>query len=165
MPRDIATDRRYSHGTPAAFGYCEPWPSCARFGVEPSTVHDPAVRDAVEVVVALFAALILIAFAVRWVRLPLSVALVSFGLLVAGLATVRLTISPDVVLLALLPGLVFEAAVRLPLEDLQRVVGRTIVLAIPGVLLVASVVAIVLHVETAGASATVQTPSSPRASG
>jgi len=111
-------------------------------------VHDPAVRDTVEVVVALLAALTVIAFAVRWVRLPLSVALVSFGLLVAAIAPVRFTISPDVVLIALLPGLVFEAAFRLHLADLQRVVGRTIVLAVPGVLLVAAVVAVVLHVAT-----------------
>jgi len=111
-------------------------------------VQDPAVRDAVEVVVALLGALTVIAFVVRWVRLPLSVALVSFGLLVAAIAPARLSISPDVVLIALLPGLVFEAAFRLHLDDLTRVVGRTIVLAIPGVLLVAGVVAVVLHLAT-----------------
>jgi CPA1 family monovalent cation:H+ antiporter len=111
-------------------------------------VHDPAVRETVEVVVALLGALTLIAFAVRWVRLPLSVALVSFGLLVALVAPVRLSISPDVVLIALLPGLVFEAAFRLHLADLRGVVGRTVFLAIPGVLLVAAIVAAVLHLAT-----------------
>lgn len=111
-------------------------------------MHDPAVRGAVEVVVALLGALTVIAFAVRWVRLPLSVALVSFGLLVAAIAPTRLTISPDLVLTAVLPGLVFEAAFRLQATDLQRVVGRTIVLAIPGVLLVAAIVAAVLHLAT-----------------
>lgn len=109
-------------------------------------VHDPDVRGAVEIVVALLGALTLIAFAVRWVRLPLSVALVSFGLLVAAIAPARFTISPDVVLIALVPGLVFEAAFRLHLADLRSIVGRTIVLAIPGVLLVAAIVAMVLHV-------------------
>lgn len=111
-------------------------------------MHDPAVRGAVEVVVALFGVLTVLAFVVRWVRLPLSVALVSFGLLVAAIAPTRLTISPDIVLFAVLPGLVFEAAFRLHLEDLRRVVGRTILLAIPGVLLVAAIVAGVLHVAT-----------------
>jgi CPA1 family monovalent cation:H+ antiporter len=111
-------------------------------------MHDPAVRGAVEVVVALLGALTVIAFAVRWVRLPLSVALVSFGLLVAAIAPTRLTISPDIVLTAVLPGLVFEAAFRLHLNDLRRVVGRTILLAIPGVLLVAAIVAGILHVAT-----------------
>jgi monovalent cation:H+ antiporter, CPA1 family len=77
-----------------------------------------------------------------------SVALVSFGLLVAAIAPTRLAISPDVVLTAVLPGLVFEAAFRLHVTDLQRVVGRTIVLAIPGVLLVAAIVAGVLHLAT-----------------
>ena len=50
--------------------------------------------------------------------------------------------------MALLPGLVFEAAFRLHAGDLLRVVGRTVILAIPGVLLVALVVATVLHVAT-----------------
>ena len=109
-------------------------------------MHDPDVRGAVEAVVALLGALTVIAFVVRWVRLPLSVALVSFGLLVAAFAPVRFTISPDVVLTALVPGLVFEAAFRLHLVDLRSIVGRTILLAIPGVLLVAGTVALVLHV-------------------
>ncbi len=113
-----------------------------------STMHDPAVRSAVEVVVALFGALTVIAFIVRWIRLPLSVALVSFGLLVAVIAPVRLSISPDVVLFALLPGLVFEAAFRLHLDRLRSVALRTVVLAIPGVLIVAAVVAAVLYVAT-----------------
>ena len=70
-------------------------------------MHDPAVRGAIEVVVALLGALTLIAFVVRKIQLPLSVALVSFGLLVAAISPVDLNISPDVVLFALLPGLVF----------------------------------------------------------
>jgi len=111
-------------------------------------MHDPAVRGAVEVVVALLGALTLIAFVVRRIQLPLSVALVSFGLLVAAISPVDLNISPDVVLFALLPGLVFEAAFRLDVDDLSRVVGRTIILAIPGVLVVALVVASVLHLAT-----------------
>ncbi len=111
-------------------------------------MHDPDVRSTVEVVVALLGALTLIAFMVRWVRLPLSVALVSFGLLVAAIAPARLTISPDVVLTALVPGLVFEAAFRLHLSDLRSIVGHTVLLAIPGVLLVAGIVATVLHLAT-----------------
>jgi CPA1 family monovalent cation:H+ antiporter len=81
-------------------------------------------------------------------RLPLSVALVSFGLLVAAVSPARLTVSPDVVLTALLPGLVFEAAFRLHLSDLVRVAGRTTLLAIPGVLIVAAAVAGALHLAT-----------------
>jgi Na+:H+ antiporter len=111
-------------------------------------MHDPAVRGAVEGVVALLGALTLIAFVVRRIRLPLSVALVSFGLLVAAISPVDLNISPDIVLFALLPGLVFEAAFKLDVGDLSRVVGRTIILAIPGVLIVAVVVAVVLHLAT-----------------
>jgi CPA1 family monovalent cation:H+ antiporter len=111
-------------------------------------MHDPAVRTTVEILVGLLGALTVIAFVVRWIRLPLSVALVSFGLLVAVVAPARLSISPDVVLVALLPGLVFEAAFRLHLDHLRLVAIRTVVLAIPGVLIVAGVVAAVLHVAT-----------------
>lgn len=108
-------------------------------------MHDEGVREAVEVVVVLLGALTLIAFVVKGIRLPLSVALVAFGVFVAAVAPVRFTVSPDVVLTALVPGLVFEAAFRLHLADLRNIVGRTILLAIPGVLLVAAVVAVVLH--------------------
>src|SRR5215217_5935827 len=90
-------------------------------------MHDPVIRGAVEVVVALFGVLTLIAFVVRRLRLPLSVALVSF---------------------ALLPGLVFDAAFRLHVDDLMRVGGRTLVLAVPGVLIVAGIVASVLSLAT-----------------
>ena len=111
-------------------------------------MHEPAIRATVETLVGLLGALTIIAFVVRWIRLPLSVALVSFGLLVAVVAPARLAISPDLVLVALLPGLVFEAAFRLHLEHLRLVAIRTVVLAIPGVLIVAGVVAAVLHVAT-----------------
>ncbi len=56
--------------------------------------------------------------------------------------------SPDLVLLVLLPGLVFEAAYRLPLAELRRWFGGLVLLAIPGVLISAAIVAIVLHVAT-----------------
>lgn len=109
---------------------------------------ESAVHSAVELLVALLAALVIIAFAVRSVRLPLSVALVVFGLVVAVVVPGSVSISPDIVLFALLPGLVFEAAFRLDLEDLRRVAGRVLLLAIPGVVAVALIVAVSLHVVT-----------------
>jgi len=111
-------------------------------------MQDGTVYSGVQLLVALLAALVLIALVVGRVRLPLSVALVLFGLGVAILAPGSVSLSPDIVLFALLPGLVFEAGFRLHLEDLQRVAGRALVLAGPGVLVVALVVAAALHVVT-----------------
>ncbi len=111
-------------------------------------MHDDPVLGAIELIVALLGALTLVALVVRRVRLPLSVALVVFGLIVAAFAPGRITVTPDIVLVALLPGLVFEAAFRLHLSDLRDVVGRIVILAVPGVLVISVIVAIVLNVAT-----------------
>lgn len=104
-------------------------------------MHDSTIRTGVELLVVLLAALVLVAFVVRRVRLPLSIALVLSGLAVAILAPGSISVSPDIVLFALLPGLVFEAAFRLRLDDLRRVAGRVLILAVPGVVVVALIVA------------------------
>jgi CPA1 family monovalent cation:H+ antiporter len=111
-------------------------------------MQETSVHTGVELLVVLLAALVFIAFAVRRVRLPLSVALVAFGLAVAILAPGSVSISPDLVLFALLPGLVFEAAFRIDLDDLRRVAGRVLLLAIPGVVAMALLVALLLNVVT-----------------
>ena len=54
-------------------------------------------------------------------------------------------VSPDLVLLVLLPGLVFEAAYRLRIAELRRWIGGLVLLAVPGVLISAAVVAVVLN--------------------
>ena len=57
-------------------------------------------------------------------------------------------ITPELVLIVLLPGLVFEAAYRLRLEELRRWLGGLALLAVPGVLISAAVVAVVLNLMT-----------------
>src|SRR6478752_7065368 len=111
-------------------------------------MHDDPVLGTIELVVALLGALTLVAMVVRRGRLPLSVALVVFGLIVAAFSPSHITVAPDLVLVALLPGLVFEAAYRLHLSDLRDVVGRIGILAVPGVLVTSVVVAVVLNVTT-----------------
>ena len=111
-------------------------------------MHEDPVLGTIELVVVLLGALTLVAMVVRRGRLPLSVALVVFGLIVAAFAPSRITVTPDLVLVALLPGLVFEAAFRLHLSDLRDVVGRIGILAVPGVLVISVVVAVVLNVAT-----------------
>ena len=84
--------------------------------------------------------------------LPYTVALVIAGLLVglaAGAAGFPpIDVSPDLVLLVLLPGLVFEAAYRLRIAELRRWFGGLVLLAIPGVLISAAIVAVVLTLAT-----------------
>lgn len=86
-------------------------------------------------------------------RLPYTVALVAIGLGMGALAGALglggdLVVTPELVLLVLLPGLVFEAAYRLRLAELRRWFGGLVLLAVPGVLISAGVVAVVLHLAT-----------------
>ena len=84
--------------------------------------------------------------------MPYTVALVVAGLLVGiGASAVgypAVEVSPEIVLLVLLPGLVFEAAYRLRIRELRRWSGDLTLLAVPGVLVSAAVVAVVLNVGT-----------------
>ena len=109
-----------------------------------------AIPQAIELLVGLLGLAALVAVLARPLRVPYTVALVVAGLLVgigasvAGFPTVD--VSPEVVLLVLLPGLVFEAAYRLRIAELRRWFGGLALLAVPGVLISALVVAVVLHV-------------------
>ena len=80
---------------------------------------------------------------------PYTVVLVLFGLAVAVFVpNGGFQITPELVLVVLLPGLVFEAAYQTDLDSLRRTGGGIAVLAIPGVLITAAVVAAVLHLAT-----------------
>ena len=97
--------------------------------------------------VALLVALPLIAFVAGRLRLPYTVVMVLVGL---GVSLVPLggnviEVSPELVVTLLLPGLVFEAAYRLDGNELRRSFGGVALLAVPGVLVCAAVVAMVLH--------------------
>lgn len=97
--------------------------------------------------VALLAVLSLVGLVSRRVGFPYSVALVIVGLLVSIAAPdIHVQITPDLVLAALLPGLVFEAAFGINVRDLLRTLGGVALLAVPGVILTAALVAIVLHI-------------------
>lgn len=110
---------------------------------------DAATLEAIRVVAALLAAAALTALVTRRLGLPWSVALVALGLVAGSVlpaGTVRVT--PELVLLVLLPGLVFEAALRLEIQQLRRTFGWLVLLAAPGVLITAVVVAVVLQLAT-----------------
>jgi len=57
-------------------------------------------------------------------------------------------VDPDLLLFVLLPGLVFEAALKTHVDDLRGSLRAVVVLAAPGVLISAGIVAVVLNVAT-----------------
>jgi len=99
--------------------------------------------------VAFLIALPLVVFVSTRLRFPYTVALVGVGLAVSALPIHEsLQLSPELAVTVLLPGLVFEAAYRLDGGELRRTFGGVALLAVPGVIVTAVVVAIVLHVAT-----------------
>lgn len=113
---------------------------------------DEAIPGAIELLVGLLGLAAFVAIVARPLRLPYTVGLVVAGLLVGIIAGAAgfppIDVSPDLVLLVLLPGLVFEAAYRLRIAELRRWVVGLSLLAIPGVVISAAVVAIILNVAT-----------------
>ncbi len=105
------------------------------------------------VIVALLGVAALVALIIRPLRVPYSVALVVVGFVGAGVVArafpaAELRVTPDLVLIALVPGLVFEAGFRLDLHNVRRTSAGLAILAVPGVLLSATVVAVVLNLAT-----------------
>jgi CPA1 family monovalent cation:H+ antiporter len=115
-------------------------------------MDEAAIPHAIELLVGLLALAAVVAVIARPLRLPYTVALVVAGLFVgigasaAGFPAVQ--VSPEVVLVVLLPGLVFEAAYRLRVAELRRWFGGLALLAVPGVLISAAVVAVLVHLGT-----------------
>jgi Na+:H+ antiporter len=112
----------------------------------------PATLSSVELFVGLLGLAAIVAIIARPLRLPYTVGLVIAGLVVGAIATAAgletIEVTPEAVLLVLLPGLVFEAAYRLRFDMLRRWLGGLVLLAVPGVLISAAVVAVVLTVAT-----------------
>jgi CPA1 family monovalent cation:H+ antiporter len=106
----------------------------------------------IELLVGLLALAAIVAIIARPLRVPYTVALVVAGLLVGvgagALGVASIDVAPEIVLLVLLPGLVFEAAYRLRVAELRRWFGGLALLAVPGVLISAAVVAVVLNLGT-----------------
>ena len=115
-------------------------------------MDEAAIPHAVELLVGLLGLAAFVAIIARPLRVPYTVALVVAGLLVGiGASAVgypSVDVSPEIVLLVLLPGLVFEAAYRLRIRDLRRWFGGLALLAVPGVVISAAVVAVLLSVGT-----------------
>jgi len=109
---------------------------------------DVLTLDLIRVFVALVAVAAVVGIVVRRLAIPYTVALVVVGLVAADLSPAQLEVTPELVLLVLLPGLVFEASLGLDLAELRRTFGGVALLAVPGVVVTALIVAIVLQVAT-----------------
>ncbi|MHB8458713.1 MAG: cation:proton antiporter [Candidatus Limnocylindrales bacterium] len=106
---------------------------------------DDVTLQIVELFVGLVAAASIVALVARRLGLPYSVALVVLGLCIAAIGPgLRISITPQLVLVVLVPGLVFEAAYRLDIDELRRTSLGVVVLAVPGVLISAVTVAVLL---------------------
>jgi CPA1 family monovalent cation:H+ antiporter len=103
----------------------------------------------VELFVLLVAVATAVALIARRSVLPYSVALVLAGLALAILIPgTHVAITPELILAVLLPGLVFEAAYKIDLRALRDTFGNVVLLAAPGVLITAGVVALVVSAAT-----------------
>jgi CPA1 family monovalent cation:H+ antiporter len=102
-----------------------------------------------DVFVALLVALAIVALVTRRFGVPYTAALVVVGLIVAVVRpAVGLVVTPELVLVVLVPGLVFEAAFRLDIAHVRPTLGAATILAVPGVLIVAGLVALILNLAT-----------------
>ena len=84
----------------------------------------------------------------RRIHLPYTVALVAFGMLAAAVSPLAVSITPQLVLVVLLPALVFDAAYRIDFGKLRSLLLGVGLLAGPGVLVSAALVAIFLNLGT-----------------
>jgi len=99
--------------------------------------------------VLLVTAAALVAIVAKRTAIPYTVALVVLGLGATFVAPeAEVIVTPDLVLAVLLPGLVFEAAYNIDFATLRRSFGGVALLAAPGVIVSAAVVAVVLAVDT-----------------
>jgi Na+:H+ antiporter len=99
--------------------------------------------------VAILAATVVVAILAARSSVPASVGLVLIGLAASIVGPdVGLPIAPALLLAIVLPGLVFEAAFRTDLAVLRPSAVAVVVLAIPGVVMVAAVVAAILSMTT-----------------
>lgn len=103
----------------------------------------------VELFVVLLALATAVALLTQRLSFPYSVALVvaGFALSIAQPAP-DARVTPDLILAVLIPGLVFEAAYHIDLRTLRRSFAAVAVLAVPGVVITAAIVAVVVSAAT-----------------
>jgi CPA1 family monovalent cation:H+ antiporter len=102
--------------------------------------------DLIRLFVILVGMASLVTLLARRINLPYTVALVAFGIVAGAIFTpFRLEITPELVLVVLLPALVFEASYQIDFDKLRPSLVGVSLLAGPGVLVSAALVALFLH--------------------
>ncbi len=102
--------------------------------------------DLIRLAVALLAASLLVTLLARRIGLPYSVALVALGIVLGQFVRpLHVAITPEIVLVVLLPGLVFEAAYRIEYWRLRASLPGIALLAGPGVVVSALLIAAFLY--------------------
>src|SRR5512146_2062380 len=86
----------------------------------------------------------LVAIAVRRLRVPYTVALVVVGLVITFQQDIKIDLTPELILSLFVPPLVFEAAFHLRLARIRENLVALLVLAVPGVVLSAFIVALIV---------------------
>ncbi len=101
--------------------------------------------DTETLIIGLLLVVSLVAMAVRRLRIPYTLALVVAGLLITYRSPTQINLVPELILALFVPPLVFEAAFHLNLSDLQRNLWTILLLAVPGVILMTLIVALILR--------------------
>ncbi len=105
-----------------------------------------ATLELIRLSVFLIGATALVTMLARRINLPYTVALVAFGIVAGAIAQpLRVEITPQLVLVVLLPALIFEATYQTDFGKLRPSLGGVALLAGPGVFVSAAVIAAVLH--------------------
>lgn len=89
-----------------------------------------------------------VALGCKYLRLPYTIALVAAGLLVGllrGYFELKVQLTPDLLFVVLLPALLFEAAIHLPLQLVLSQLRPILLLAVPGLLITTGLVGWCLH--------------------
>lgn len=103
----------------------------------------------VDGMIGLLVVVAMVAVAVRFIRLPYTVALVLAGLVLALLPdTPHFQLTPSIILTVFLPVLLFHGAYNLNASELRATLIPVTLLAIPGVVITAGIVGFALHLTT-----------------
>ncbi len=102
--------------------------------------------EGVSTLVWLLVAVMVVAVASKYLRIPYTVALVIAGLAIAvSPIEVTIDLTPDLILFIFLPALLFESAYHLDFSELRDNLRPVALLAVPGVILTALFVAALTH--------------------
>ena len=102
--------------------------------------------EVIRLFVVLVGAAALVTLLARRIKLPYTVALVGFGIAAGAIAQpLQVEITPQLVLVVLLPALIFEASYQTDFAKLRPSLGGVALLAGPGVFISAALIAAALH--------------------